>query len=104
MRINLSAKSILKSYIPIIVDIFISISSIIEILENDIIVTYFSGKIIEKWDYEKIIKICKLISGILTFLISNIATYILRKYVDYDENDDNTIVLFKIDDNLKIKR
>ena len=98
MRINLTAKSILKSYIPIIVDIFISISSIIEILENDIVITHFSGKTIEKWDYGMIIKICKLISGILTFLVSNIATYILKKYVNYDENDDNIIVLFKLDD------
>lgn len=96
MRFNLTAKSILKSCIPIIVDIFISISSIIEILENDIVITHFSGKIIEKWDYGMIIKVCKLISGILTFLVSNIATYILKKYINYDEDDDNTIVLFKI--------
>lgn len=98
MRFNLTAKSILKSYIPIIVDIFISISSIIEILENDIVITHFSGKTIENWDYGMIIKVCKLISGISTFLVSNIATYILKKYVNYDENDDNIIVLFKLDD------
>jgi hypothetical protein len=96
MRFDITAKSILKSCIPIVVDIFISISSIVEILENDIVIIRVSGKNIEKWDYEMIIKVCKLISGILTFLISNIATIILKKYVNYDEDDENTIVLFKI--------
>ena len=96
MRFHLTAKSILKSCIPIVVDIFISISALVEIFENDIIVIHFSGKTIEKWDYEKIIKVCKLIAGISTFIVSNVATIILRKYVNYDIDDDNTIVLFNI--------
>lgn len=98
MLFRITAKSILRSCIPIIVDIFISISSIIEILENDIVITHFAGKTIEKWDYGMVIKACKLVSGISTFIISNIATLILKKYVNYDNGDDDTIVLFNIGD------
>jgi hypothetical protein len=96
MRITLTAKSILKSWIPIIIDIFISMSAIIEILENDIVITGIKGEKIHKWDYSMRIKLCKLISGILTLLISNTGTIILKKYVDYDGDDENTIVLFKV--------